>query len=189
MTSISGSSEAKIPGMVFGVDGSAASKVAIDWVTRRGSIYPSRRTTWQSVTGEPNKSLVTRCASSPVPSPTLRHSVDHRVVPGPNVPALVDISKDADMIVVGCRGMGGVQGLLLGSVSSGLVRHSHCPVAVIHDERLMMDLPATGPVVVGMDGSPASELATAIAFDEASRRGWNWSLSTHGSTTPTSTSR
>ena len=35
----------------------------------------------------------------------------------------------------------------------------------------MMDHPATAPVAVGVDGSRASELATAIAFDEASRRG------------------
>jgi hypothetical protein len=33
-----------------------------------------------------------------------------------------------------------------------------------------MPTPAVAPVVVGIDGSPASESATAIAFDEASRR-------------------
>ena len=45
-----------------------------------------------------------------------------------------------------------------------------CPVAVIHDPA---DGPveSAGPVVVGVDGSRASELATAVAFDEASRRG------------------
>jgi len=59
---------------------------------------------------------------------------------------------------------------LLGSVSSGLVRHARCPVAVIHDGELQMPHPTTAPVLVGVDGSSASELATEIAFDEASRR-------------------
>jgi nucleotide-binding universal stress UspA family protein len=51
------------------------------------------------------------------------------------------------------------------------VHHAHCPVAVIHDEDPLMPHPAQAPVLVGIDGSPASDLATAIAFDEASRRG------------------
>jgi nucleotide-binding universal stress UspA family protein len=59
---------------------------------------------------------------------------------------------------------------VLGSVSATVVRHASCPVAVIRDE----DLPGPqAPVLVGIDGSPASELATEIAFDEASRRGVN----------------
>jgi nucleotide-binding universal stress UspA family protein len=74
------------------------------------------------------------------------------------------------MMVVGCRGHGALKRRLLGSVSSGLVHHAHCPVAVIHDEDPLMDDPARAPVLVGIDGSPASELATAIAFDQASRR-------------------
>jgi nucleotide-binding universal stress UspA family protein len=86
------------------------------------------------------------------------------------VPTLVDLSKDADMVVVGCRGQGALRRTLLGSVSTGLVHHAHCPVAVIHDE-----VPAQSgwPVLLGVDGSPASELATAIAFDEASWRRTN----------------
>ena len=92
------------------------------------------------------------------------------VLSGPKMPALIDISKDAEMIVVGCRGLGGLQGILLGSTSSALAHHAHCPVAIIHDEEPAADR-ATAPVAVGIDGSPASELATAIAFDEASRRG------------------
>ena len=75
------------------------------------------------------------------------------------------------MIVVGCRGLGAIGRRLLGSVSWGLVHHAHCPVAVIHDEDPLMPTPAMAPVVVGIDGSPASEAATAIAFEEASRRG------------------
>ena len=75
------------------------------------------------------------------------------------------------MIVVGCRGLGAIGRRLLGSVSWGLVHHGHCPVAVIHDEDPLMPTPAMAPVVVGIDGSPVSEAATALAFEEASRRG------------------
>jgi nucleotide-binding universal stress UspA family protein len=42
---------------------------------------------------------------------------------------------------------------------------------VIHDDDPLMDKPAEAPVLVGIDGSPASEYATEIAFDAASRRG------------------
>lgn len=90
---------------------------------------------------------------------------------GVPIPTLVDLSKDVDVIVVGCRGRGRLKNRILGSVSSGLIRHAHCPVAVVHDEDPLMDHPAEAPVLVGVDGSPASELATAIAFDEADRRG------------------
>lgn len=41
---------------------------------------------------------------------------------------------------------------------------------IIHDEDSVMPHPQQAPVLVGVDGSSASELATAIAFDEASRR-------------------
>ena len=60
---------------------------------------------------------------------------------------------------------------LLGSVSSSVVQHANCPVAVVRDEDPLMPDPQHAPVLVGIDGSPASELATEIAFDEASRRG------------------
>ena len=73
------------------------------------------------------------------------------------------------MVVVGSRGRSTL-GSLLGSVSAGLVQHAHCPVTVIHDEDPLMPHPAQAPVLVGIDGSPTSEFATAIAFDEASRR-------------------
>jgi len=84
------------------------------------------------------------------------------------VPTLIDLSKGAEMIVVGTRGMGAFRRGLLGSVSTGLVHHGHCPVAVIHDGPAP---PAHLPVLVGVDGSPVSIEATGIAFAEASRRG------------------
>ena len=97
--------------------------------------------------------------------------VSGELMTGSAVPTLVGLSKDAEMVVVGCRGRGALARILLGSVSTGLVHHAHCPVAVIHDENPLMPPPSQAPVLVGVDGSPASESATAIAFDEASRRG------------------
>jgi len=74
------------------------------------------------------------------------------------------------MVVVGSRGMGAFGRAVLGSVSRGLVHHAHCPVAVVHaDEAQAPD--TTSPILLGIDGSPASEEAIALAFDEASRRG------------------
>jgi nucleotide-binding universal stress UspA family protein len=86
------------------------------------------------------------------------------------VPALIDASEDAWMIVVGSQGLGALGRLLLGSVTTGLLHHAHCPVAVIHSTET--EAPdSNAPVLLGIDGSPASEAATALAFDEASRRG------------------
>lgn len=45
--------------------------------------------------------------------------------------ALIEASRDVDMVVIGSRGRGGFKGLLLGSTSAEVASHSHSPVAVI----------------------------------------------------------
>ena len=74
------------------------------------------------------------------------------------------------MIVAGSQGLGSLGRLLLGSVTAGLIHHANCPVAVIHSDGNAAPDP-NAPVLLGIDGSPASEAATALAFDEASQRG------------------
>lgn len=59
-------------------------------------------------------------------------NVETRLVQGHPRRVLIEESRHADMIVLGRRGHGGFGGLLLGSVSSALVAHAHCPVLVLH---------------------------------------------------------
>lgn len=50
--------------------------------------------------------------------------------------ALLGASKDADLLVLGSRGLGGFRGLLLGSVSQQCAQHASCPVVIVpHEDR------------------------------------------------------
>jgi len=177
-------------GIVVGVDASSTSKAAVAWAARDAemrnvplmvvhvvtpltavaegwSAFPTDvYAQWQD--DEARQILEQAHKVAVEAAPARAAQVTSEVLHAPAVPGLVDLSRDADMIVVGCRGEEGLAGALLGSVSAGVVHHAHCPVAVIHDE---VAPTSTAPVVVGIDGSPTSELATEISFDEASRRG------------------
>ena len=178
--------------ILVGVDGSPAAKYAVDWAARDAAMRNVRLTLVHTV-----QPISPTLPPIPAPAAFARWQVEHgqeilddaveiarRSTPdggpakvesellfSPVVPSLVDLSKEAQMVVVGSRGRGPFARSLLGSVSSSLIRHAHCPVAVIHDEDPLMPHPAEAPVLVGIDGSSVSELATAIAFQEASWRG------------------
>ena len=178
-------------GIVVGVDESPAAKVAVRWAARDAELRKIPLTLVHATSPEvatwPNVRLPAGLArwnrdhgrrlvddAFKVAEEATQHGgpaeVHTEILPSAAVPTLVDLSKDAEMVVMGCRGSGRWPGRLMGSVSSGLLHYAHCPVTIIHDEDPLMPHPTQAPVLVGIDGSSASELATAIAFDEASRR-------------------
>jgi len=60
-------------------------------------------------------------------------AVSRHSVRGLPVQALIRQSENACLVVVGTRGRGGFGGLLLGSVSQGVMRGAQCPVVIVHD--------------------------------------------------------
>lgn len=97
--------------------------------------------------------------------------IGHSVAEGSPIDMLLEISKDATMIVMGSRGLGGLSGMVLGSVSAAVVSHASCPVVVVREDNAVTDDTKYGPVVVGVDGSEVSAKATEVAFQEAEARG------------------
>ena len=177
------------PGIIVGVDGSPPADAAIRWAARSAAM---RHTTLTIVYAA--MPVVGAWAAAPMPENLLewQHELGRGIVDAaqqiakestngslqistevlftPTVPALVEISRSAEMIVVGCRGGGAFARTVLGSVSMGLIHHAHCPVAVIHNEIHSVESGSRAPVLVGIELSATSKPAIALAFDEASRR-------------------
>ena len=84
---------------------------------------------------------------------------------------LLELSETNKMIVMGSRGLGGLSGMVMGSVSAAVVSHAHCPVVVVREDNHLTEENKYGPIVVGVDGSDVSQQATEFAFAEADARG------------------
>lgn len=97
--------------------------------------------------------------------------VSTRLVTAPAALALLDVVSDAEMVVVGSRGLDGFSELLVGSTGVQVATHAPCPTVVIRPETKVEPGSEAGRVVVGVDGSPLSEQALAFGFEEASLRG------------------
>ena len=96
--------------------------------------------------------------------------IGHTVAEGSPIDMLLEMSHDVTMIVMGSRGMGGLSGMVMGSVSASVVSHAVCPVVVVRDDNAVNEVNKYGPVVVGVDGSEVSQKATEYAFQEANAR-------------------
>jgi nucleotide-binding universal stress UspA family protein len=101
-----------------------------------------------------------------------------RIVPGGPVGRLVELSAESHLLVVGSYGTGAQAGMLAGEVALALVDRARCPVAVVRGTGPGVPPRRTGPVVVGVDGSPAGDAALELAAEIAMSSG-AWLLAVH----------
>jgi nucleotide-binding universal stress UspA family protein len=127
--------------VVVGIDGSEGGNRALEWAAteaaRRGAVLEAH------TTYGPGYEFITpqevHMAMQRVLDQAENHIAD--IAPGlvfegvmhdgPAAKFLIEASKDADLLVVGSRGLGGFKGLMLGSVSRHCSHHAHCPILIV----------------------------------------------------------
>jgi nucleotide-binding universal stress UspA family protein len=140
-------------GVVVGTDGSAGARKALAWAVEEARLRGAPLTLLAVVAvpvtlarasaplvGEPEpadlRAAEGEARAELAEADTGGMDARVRVVAGVPAEELVNAGREADLLVVGSRGVGGFSRLLLGSVSTQVVQHARCPVAVIpHDER------------------------------------------------------
>ena len=176
--------------VVVAVDGSEASKNAVRWAAntavKRGiplriassytmpqflyaeGMVPPKEL-FDDLQAETLEKIEDARAEAHKVAPDLK--IGHTVAEGSPIDMLLEMSKDVTMIVMGSRGMGGLSGMVMGSVSASVVSHASCPVVVVREDNHVTESTKYGPVVIGVDGSEVSQKATDYAFKEADARG------------------
>ena len=96
--------------------------------------------------------------------------VEQQLVVGSPIAVLGDEARRAALLVLGGRGLGRVEGLLVGSVTAALAAHAPCPVVVMRGPVREPSQVASLPVVVGVDGSATSDAAVGFAMEAAAAR-------------------
>jgi nucleotide-binding universal stress UspA family protein len=140
--------------IIVGVDGSTHSQRALEWAVHEAAIrrlplavitvYRMMVGYWGGAVAFPEDHALADHARKDAEEATQKalalagddrpESVNVEVLSGIEAEELVSASKDAEMVVVGSRGTGGFARLLLGSVSTQVVHHAHCPVVVVPAE-------------------------------------------------------
>jgi len=139
-----------MPGIYVGIDGSSHSQIALDWAMREAGIRHEPLTViavhevpasgWggmivypqdQELRDQTRKAAQEAVDKAAAPLGDAAPPMTVQVGIGLPPEQLIEASKDADLIVVGSRGVGGFTRLLMGSTSSQVSQHAHCPVVIV----------------------------------------------------------
>jgi nucleotide-binding universal stress UspA family protein len=171
-------------GIIAGYDGSPGSDDALRWAAREAKARETALTVcvawapeYLALLDDPAVYQLARQRGEEILARGVRFadsaldSGDVRAALAEGPPALVlcERSSAADMVVVGSRGRGGLAGPPLGSVSWHVAGYGQGKIVVVRGQWRPVNQPP-GPVVVGTDGSPASQAAITFAFEEATLR-------------------
>ncbi|MDX3633433.1 MULTISPECIES: universal stress protein [Streptomyces] len=152
--------------LVAGVDGSEASLEAVDWAAGEAVRHdvPLHLVHAAAPDHEAYELIASASERARKVAPLVRLSSE--VLSGDAVSALIGKGRNAFALVLGSRGLGGLAGLLLGSVSLAVAAHADCPVVVVRDGAEYGNA-RFGNVVVGVEDGEGSGTAVRFAFREA----------------------
>ncbi len=167
--------------ILVGYDGSSSSRDAVDWAARaareHGAVLAVCHAWAPGYAGpplEPGHDDPARASAQWILSTSIRNpdpaEVQQVLVEGSAASVLCEQSADASILVVGSRGLGGLDGLMLGSVSLQTAAFAHSPVVVVRGRWRPTGCYAPGHVVAGIDGSEASANVLDFAGTEAALR-------------------
>lgn len=172
-----------VNGVVAGYDGSPGSQEALDWAVSAARARGLALTVCHVLRpqrvalGAAAVDLVRQYGGQVVAGGVQRAqrgmasgAVRALLVSGSPAGVLCELSENADLVVLGSRGRGELAGLLLGSLSLKVAAHASGAVVVVRGHWRPVPGHAPLPVVVGGDGSAASQFAVAFAFAEAALR-------------------
>ncbi|MFJ6562082.1 universal stress protein [Streptomyces sp. NPDC091412] len=200
--------------ITVGLDGSPESRAAAEWAAREAQLrglpvkllqvwepVPEPMALAQLLGADTHQHWTERVLREAAEELRSRHpgvEVTTAHVTGKPAEALARAARDAELLVLGSRGLGGIRGFLVGSVGLAAVASTERPVVLVRageqttGERTTAEpdtddagKPSTAaavrPIVLGLDAAGSDEALLAFAFDAAARRnvplrvvhGWN----------------